>query len=46
MRESQSQSHDHVVFVPKYRLRANYGTLQRRIGDFRELCRQVGVEWV
>ncbi|WP_119628695.1 IS200/IS605 family transposase [Methylocaldum marinum] len=37
----------HVVFVPKYRRRAIYGTLRRRIGGiFRELCRQVGIELV
>ncbi|WP_119631636.1 IS200/IS605 family transposase [Methylocaldum marinum] len=53
MREWQSQSHVkwyckyHVVFVPKYRRRAIYGTLRRRVGGiFRELCRQVGIELV
>ncbi|BBA32122.1 transposase IS200-family protein [Methylocaldum marinum] len=53
MREWQSQSHVkwyckyHVAFVPKYRRRAIYGTLRRRIGGiFRELCRQVGIELV
>ncbi|BBA33009.1 transposase IS200-family protein [Methylocaldum marinum] len=35
------------MFVPKYRRRAIYGTLRRRIGGiFRELCRQVGIELV
>ncbi|BBA32303.1 transposase IS200-family protein [Methylocaldum marinum] len=53
MREWQSQSHVkwyckyHVAFVPKYRRRAIYGTLRRRVGGiFRELCRQVGIELV
>ncbi|BBA36479.1 transposase IS200-family protein [Methylocaldum marinum] len=35
------------MFVPKYRRRAIYGTLRRRVGGiFRELCRQVGIELV
>ena len=53
MREWQSQSHVKwyckypVVFVPKYRRRASYGTLRRQIGGIlRELCRQVGIELV
>jgi len=53
MREWQSQSHVKwyckypVVFVPKYRRRAIYGTLRRQIGGIlRELCRQVGIELV
>ncbi|MGX2040089.1 IS200/IS605 family transposase [Methylocaldum sp. MU1018] len=53
MREWQSQSHVKwyckypVVFVPKYRRRAIYGTLRRQIGGIlRELCRQVDIELV
>ena len=51
MHEWQSLSHVrweckyHVVIVPKYRRRAIYGRLKRRIGGIlRELCRQKGVE--
>ena len=53
MRDWQSQSHVkwyckyHVVFVPKYRRKAIYGTLRRQIGEIlRELCRQAGIELV
>ena len=53
MREWQSQTHVrwyckyHIVFVPKYRRKAIYGTLRRNIGKIlRELCRQHGVELV
>ena len=53
MRDWQSQSHVkwyckyHVVFVPKYRRRAIYGTLRRQVGEIlRELCRQAGIELV
>jgi putative transposase len=53
MRDWQSQSHVkwyckyHVVFVPKYRRRAIYGTLRRQIGGIlRELCRQAQIELV
>ncbi len=53
MREWQSQSHVrwycryHVVFVPKYRKRAIFGSLRRGIGKIlRELCDQHGVDLV
>ena len=53
MREWQSQAHVkhycryHIVFVPKYRRQAIYGTLRKEIGGIiRELCRQRGVELV
>ena len=53
MREWQSLSHVrwycryHVVFVPKYRKRAIFGTLRKGIGEIlRELCAQEGVELV
>ena len=53
MRDWQIQSHVkwyckyHVVFVPKYRRKAIYGTLRRQIGEIlRELCRQAGIELV
>jgi putative transposase len=53
MRDWQSQAHErhfcrhHVVFVPKYRRKAIYGTLRKEIGGiFRELCRQGGMELV
>ena len=53
MREWQSQSHVrwycryHVVFVPKYRRRAIFGSLRRGIGKIlRELCDQHGVDLV
>ena len=37
----------HVVIVPKYRRKAFYGKLRKRIGQIlRELCRQRGVELV
>ena len=53
MREWQSLSHVrwyckyHVVFVPKYRKRAIFGSLRKGIGGIlRELCDQEGVELV
>ncbi len=53
MREWQSQAHVkhyckyHIVFVPKYRRKAIYGTLRKDIGGiFRDLCRQAGVELI
>ena len=53
MRDWQSQAHVrhycryHVVFVPKYRRKAIYGALRKKIGGiFRELCRQISVELV
>jgi putative transposase len=53
MREWQSLSHVrwycryHVVFVPKYRKRAIFGTLRRQIGGIlRKLCEEEGVELV
>jgi len=53
MRDWQSQAHVkhyckyHIVFVPKYRKKAIYGTLRRDIGGIlRDLCRQHGVELV
>ncbi len=53
MRDWQSQAHVkyycryHVVFVPKYRKKAFYGSLRREIRKiFRELCRQGGIELV
>ena len=53
MRDWQSQAHVkhycryHIVFVPKYRKQAIYGTLRKEIGGiFRELCRQGGLELV
>jgi putative transposase len=53
MRDWQSQAHVkhycryHIVFVPKYRRKAIYGTLRNEIGRiFRELCRQGGLELV
>ena len=53
MREWQSQSHVrwyckyHLVFVPKYRRRAIYGQLRRRLGPMlRELCQQQGIALV
>ena len=53
MRDWQSQAHVkhyckyHIVFVPKYRRKAIYGTLRRDIGGIlRDLCRQQGVELV
>ncbi|WP_444921695.1 IS200/IS605 family transposase [Microbulbifer sp. CnH-101-G] len=37
----------HVVFVPKYRKKALFGTLRREIGTiFRDLCRQKGIELI
>ena len=53
MRDWQSQSHVkwyckyHVVFVPKYRRRAIYGNLRKKIGGIlRDLCQQQGIEIV
>ena len=53
MRDWQSQAHVkhyckyHVVFIPKYRKKAIYGSLRRNIGKIlKELCRQHGVELV
>jgi len=53
MREWQSLSHVrwycryHVVFVPKYRKRAIFGSLRKAIGGIlRQLCEQEGVELV
>ena len=53
MREWQSQSHVkwycryHIVFVPKYRKKAIFGTLRKGIGRIlRELCEQQKVELV
>jgi len=53
MRDWQNQTHVkhyckyHIVFVPKYRKKAIYGTLRRDIGGIlRELCRQQGVDLV
>ena len=47
MRDWQSQSHMkgyckyHVVFVPKYRRRAIYGNLRKKIGGIlRDLCQE------
>ncbi len=51
MKEWKSQSHVmwdckyHLVFITKYRQRAIYGKLRRKIGAIiRDLCRQKGVE--
>ena len=51
MKEWKSQAHVkweckfHVVILPKYRIKAIYGELRRRIGGIlRELCRHKGVE--
>lgn len=53
MRDWQSQAYVkhyckyHIVFVPKYRRKAIYGTIRRDIGKIsRELCRQQGVELI
>ena len=53
MHEWQSLSHVrweckyHIVFIPKYRKKALYGRLRRRVGPIlRELCDQRGVELV
>jgi putative transposase len=53
MREWQSLSHVrwycrfHIVFVPKYRKRAIFGSLRKAIGGIlRQLCEQAGVELV
>ena len=50
MKEWQSQAHVkwdckfHVVIVPKYRQKAQFKKLRRRIGEIiRDLCRQKGV---
>ncbi len=51
MKEWKSQSHVmwdckyHLVFITKYRQRAIYGKLKKKIGGIiRDLCRQKGVE--
>ena len=51
MRDWQSQTHVkwegkyHVVFIPKYRKKKNYGALRKQLGHiFRQLCLQKGVE--
>lgn len=53
MKDWQSQAHVkweckyHVVILPKYRKKALYGGIRRRIGGIlRELCRYRGVELV
>jgi putative transposase len=51
MHDWESQAHVkwdckyHLVFVPKYRRKAIYGSLRQKIGRIlRELCEQLGVE--
>lgn len=51
MHDWESQSHVkwdckyHIVFIPKYRRKAIFGTLRAKIGRMlRELCEQKGVE--
>jgi putative transposase len=51
MHDWESQAHVkwdckyHLVFVPKYRRKAIYGSLRQKIGRIlRELCEQMGVE--
>ena len=51
MHDWESQAHVkwdckyHLVFVPKYRRKAIYGSLRQQIGRIlRELCEQMGVE--
>ena len=53
MREWKSQSHVkwyykyHIVFSPKYRKKAMFGSLRKGVGKIlRELCKQAGVELV
>ena len=53
MREWHNQSHVrwycryHIVIVPQYRQKAIFGTLRKDIGQIlRELCDQMGIEWV
>ena len=53
MREWKRQSHVkwyrkyHIVFSPKYRKKAMYGSLRKGVGRIlRELCKQTGVELV
>ena len=53
MREWKSQSHVkwyckyHIVFSPKYRKKAMFGSLRKGVGKIlRELCNQSGVELV
>ena len=53
MREWKSQSHVkwyckyHIVFSPKYRKKAMFGSLRKGVGKIlRELCNQAGVELV
>ena len=50
MHEWNKQSHVmwyclyHIVFIPKYRKKAIFGSLRKEIGGiFRELCRQIGI---
>ena len=51
MKDWKSQAHVkwkckyHVVMLPKYRKKALYGKVRRRIGEIlRDLCRQKGVQ--
>ena len=53
MKEWQSQAHVkweckyHVVIVPKYRKKAIYGKLRKRLGEImRQLCQPKGIELV
>ena len=53
MREWKNQSHVkwyckyHIVFSPKYRKKAMFGSLRKGVGRIlRELCKQAGVELV
>lgn len=53
MREWKNQSHVkwyckyHIVFSPKYRKKAMFGSLRKGVGKIlRELCKQAGVELV
>lgn len=53
MHEWNKQSHVtwyclyHVVFIPKYRKKAIFGSLRKEIGGiFHELCRQFGLELI
>ena len=53
MRDWQSQAHVkhycryHIVFIPKYRKKALYGSLRREIGKiFRDLCNRANLELV
>jgi putative transposase len=51
MKDWQSQAHVkweckyHVVIIPKYRKKALYGKVRRKVGEIlRELCQQRGIE--